>query len=234
MIDVHCHILPGVDDGSKTWDMTLDMCEIARQDGITHIVATPHANRRFPFHRERRAEELQELQGMIPDIEFSLGCDFHTSYENVTDAERNPSRYTIAGGQYLLVEFSDYQTPMQMADILFRLHSVGLETIITHPERNPVISEYPDLPEHFVGMGAKLQITADALVGNFGRRQKKTCETMLRKGLVSVIASDAHETHRRKPILSAAQKAASRIVGQAAATRLVEHNPQAIVNNEPL
>jgi protein-tyrosine phosphatase len=233
MTDVHCHILPGVDDGSKTWETTLDMCRIAKQDGITHIVATPHANSRYPYRREWHAEHLERLRERVSDIQFSLGCDFHTSYENVKDAERNPERYTIGGGQYLLVEFSDYQTPMQMADVLFRLHSAGLETIITHPERNPVISEYPDLPEQFVSLGARLQITADAVVGNWGRRQKKTCETLLRKGLVSAIASDAHGPHRRKPVLSAAREAASRIVGRSAATRLVVQNPQAIINNEP-
>jgi protein-tyrosine phosphatase len=233
MIDVHCHILPGVDDGAETWDMTLDMCRIAKKDGITHIVATPHANSQFPFHREKHAEQLEELREKIPDIEFSLGCDFHASYENVSDAERNPGRYTIAGGQYLLVEFSDFQVRGQMAEILFRLHSAGLETIVTHPERNPVIAEYPDLPEQFVSMGARLQITAAALVGEWGRQQKKTCETLLRKGLVSVIATDAHEARRRKPVLSTAREAASRLIGWAAAIRLVDQNPQAIVNNEP-
>jgi protein-tyrosine phosphatase len=233
MVDVHCHILPGVDDGSKSWDMTLDMCRIAKKDGITHVVATPHANSRFPFDRERHAELLQELQERIPDIEFSLGCDFHTSYENIRDAERNPGRYTIAASQYLLVEFSDFQTRAQMADILFHLHSAGLETIITHPERNPVISEYRDLPEQFVSMGARLQITADALLGKWGGRQRKTCETLLRKGLVSVIATDAHEPHRRKPVLSEAREAASQIVGWATAIRLVDQNPRAIINNEP-
>jgi protein-tyrosine phosphatase len=194
MIDLHCHILPGVDDGARTWDMTREMCRIAKHDGITHIVATPHANSRFRFDRERHSEHLQEMREMIPDIEFSLGCDFHTSYENLQDVELNRNHYTIADSQYLLVEFSDFQTRTQMADILFRLHSAGLETIITHPERNPVIDECPDLPEQFVCMGAHLQITADAVVGNWGRRQRKTCETLLRKGLVSIIATDAHES----------------------------------------
>jgi protein-tyrosine phosphatase len=234
MIDVHCHILPGVDDGARTWDMTREMCRIAKHDGITHIVATPHANSRFRFDRERHTEYLQEMRATIPDIEFWLGCDFHTSFENLQDIERNPKRYTIADSQYLLVEFSDFQTRTQMADILFRLHSAGLETIITHPERHLVITEYPDLPEQFVCMGARLQITAGALVGNWGQRQRKTCETLLSKGLVSIIATDAHEPHNRKPVLSEARKAASRIVGPAAATRLVDHNPRAVINNEEL
>jgi protein-tyrosine phosphatase len=234
MVDIHCHILPGVDDGSQTWDMTVDMCRIAQKDGITHIVATPHANSRFPFDREKHSEQLQALRERIPDMEFSLGCDFHTSYENIKDAERNPDRYAIAATQYLLVEFSNFQTRAQMVDILFRLHSAGLETIVTHPERNPVIAEYPDLPEQFVCMGALLQITADALVGNWGARQRKTCESLLRKGLVSIIATDAHEPHKRRPVLSVAREAASRIVGWATALRLVDENPHAVLDNGPI
>lgn len=214
--------------------MSLEMCRMAKQDGITHIVATPHANGRFLYDRERYEERLHELREKVTGIEFSLGCDFHTSYENVKDAERNPEYFTIGAGPYLLVEFSDYQTPLQMANVLFRLHSAGLETIITHPERNPVITEYPDLPEQFVSMGARLQITADALVGNWGRRQRKTCETLLRKGLVFIIATDAHEPYKRKPILSSARDAATRLIGWAAAIRLVVHNPEAVVTNKPL
>jgi protein-tyrosine phosphatase len=234
MIDLHCHILPGVDDGSKSWDMTVEMCRIAKQDGITHMVATPHANHRYAFHREHHLERLDELKRRVPDLDFSLGCDFHVSYENVEDAISHPARYTIAGTRYVLVEFSDYQTPHQMTESLFRLHSAGLSTIVTHPERNPVIDQYPDLPHQFVDMGAALQITAGSLYGSWGRKPKKTCQILLKKGLVAIIATDAHEPKLRKPILSEARKAASKIVGNAAADVLVRANPCAVLNNHPL
>jgi len=232
MTDVHCHILPGVDDGSQNWETTLAMCRLARNDGIGHIVATPHANYRYVFERERHLERLHDLQQRVPEIRFSLGCDFHVSHENVADAVEHPSRYVIGDTRYLLVEFSDFQTPHQMTDTLFRLHAAGFGTVITHPERNPIIEQYPALPQEFAAMGSAIQITASALSGDWGRRAKKTCESLLKQGLVSVIASDAHEAKRRTPILSQARKAASKIVGSVAADTLVEGNPAAILNNQ--
>ena len=234
MTDVHCHILPGVDDGSKNWEMTLEMCRLAKDDGISHIVATPHANYRYPYERERHLETLHQLQEKVSDITFSLGCDFHVSHDNVEDAVEHPSRYVIGDTRYLLVEFSDYQTPYQMTETLFRLHSAGFATLVTHPERNPVISEYPDLPKQFADMGSAIQITADALCGGWGRQARKTCENLLKDGLVTVIASDAHESKRRKPVLSAARDAASKIVGKELANWLVDGNPTAILNNQPV
>ena len=212
--------------------MTLEMCRIAQQDGITHIVATPHANDRYRYDRNRHAELLRELQEKAPGLHFSLGCDFFVSYENIEDAILHPARYAIAGTHYLLVEFSDFQTAHSMTDVLFRLHSAGFGTVITHPERNPVIVQYPDLPSQFVGMGSLIQITADSLTGAWGRSARKMCETLLKNGLVAVIASDAHEPKRRKPVLSKARKAAARIVGEPAADRMVQGNPCAILNNQ--
>jgi protein-tyrosine phosphatase len=229
VIDVHCHILPGVDDGSNSWDMTLEMCRLASQDGITHIVATPHANSQFVFDRRRLSERLEELRRRAPDIDFSLGCDFRVSYDNLRLAAEHPKDYTIGSGPHLLVEFSDYETPRQMMESLFRLHSVGFITIITHPERNPIIAQYPELPKQFVMMGSLIQITADALTGGWGRSAKAACERLLRDDLVSIIATDAHESARRRPILSKARKVAARLVGEEIAEQLVEHNPRMIV-----
>ena len=233
MTDIHCHILPNVDDGSKSWEMTLEMCRLAHGDGIRHIVATPHANHRYAYQRERHAESLEELRMKAPDMQFSLGCDFHLSHENIQDALQHPERYVIADTCYLLVEFGDFQTPHQMTESLFRLHSAGFLTIISHPERNPVIDEYPDLPQQFFDMGAALQITAGSLCGNWGRKAKKTCENLLRKGIVSFVASDAHEPKRRAPMLSSAHRAAVKIVGDAA-NILVQDNPCAVISNQPL
>src|SRR4051794_2446287 len=95
MIDLHCHILPGLDDGAKDWPTTLEMCRLARQDGITHIVATPHANARYQSDRRAHQTLLDELQAKVPDLTFSLGCDFQLSYENVAAAVQGPHQFTI-------------------------------------------------------------------------------------------------------------------------------------------
>ena len=234
MIDIHNHILPGVDDGSQTWETTLAMCKLALADGITHIVATPHANHRYTYNREQHAESLLELAAKFPAIQFSLGCDFNLSHENIQDAIAHPDRYTISDTHWLLVEFNDFQTPDQMTDSLFRLHSASFNTIVTHPERNPIIIQYPDLPQQFYDMGAALQITASSLCGDWGRKAKKICETLLKKGLVSFIASDAHDPKRRTPVLSEARQIAAKIVGDAEAQILVQENPCTVVSNQPL
>lgn len=234
MIDIHNHLLPGVDDGSKSWETTLQMCALAQADGITHIVATPHANHRYVYERERHMESLQELQERFPALQFSLGCDFNLSHENISDAVQHVERYVIGAGPYLLVEFNDFQTPDHMTDSLFRLHSAGFLTIVTHPERNAIIAQYPDLCQQFVEMGASLQITASALCGDWGRKPRKTCEALLKKGIVAFIASDAHDPKHRKPVLSAARRAAAKIVGESEAQILVELNPSTVVFNQPL
>jgi protein-tyrosine phosphatase len=234
MTDIHCHLLPGVDDGPQDWATTIEMCKLAKADGLTHIVATPHADHKYLYSRQRLSDSLDELAEKVPDMDFSLGCDFHLSHENIQDAVDHPERYVIGDTAYLLVELSDFQTPHQMTEGLFRLHSAGFLTIVTHPERNSIIDQYPDLPAQFFDMGSYLQITAGALCGDWGRKAKKTCEALLKKGLVSFIASDAHEAKRRKPILSIARNAAAKIVGDEGARFLVQENPCAVVSNQPL
>jgi protein-tyrosine phosphatase len=230
MVDLHCHILPGIDDGAKDWDTALEMCRIARQDGITHIVATPHANAQYAYNRAGHQAVLDELQAKFPDLTFSLGCELHLSYENVEAVLQNPHHYTIGDSRFLLAELSDYATPAQCKELLFRLHCAGLTTIVTHPERNPILAQYRELALELVEMGCLLQITGDSLSGAWGRTARKLSETYLRAGLVSAIASDAHGTRRRSPVLSKARKAAARIVGDAAAAQLVAEVPRAILS----
>src|SRR5690349_10806426 len=139
MVDIHCHILPGIDDGSKSWEMTTEMCRVAVADGIKHIVATPHANDRYPYDRIRYTEMLAELHDAARgELAFTLGCDFHFSYDNIQDALEHPHRYTIGETQYILIEFSDYGIPPNVQQGVFALRSHGMVPIITHPERNPL------------------------------------------------------------------------------------------------
>jgi protein-tyrosine phosphatase len=231
MIDIHCHLLPAVDDGARSWEDTLEMCRLAEQDGITHIVATPHANYEYPYDRALHLDLLDELRSRAPQLSFSLGCDFHLSYENITDAMTHPERYTIANTRYLLVELSEYST-FNVAQTLFQLQTAGLSPIITHPERNPVILGAPDLINRFSDVGCLFQITANSLTGFWGRAQQKMCEEMLKRNMVHFIASDAHSVKSRPPVLSLARAAAARIIGFEAAEKLVNANPEAVLNNQ--
>src|SRR3954464_3227011 len=112
MYDIHSHILPEVDDGARSWDMAVEMCAMAWQDGIKHMVATPHCNDEFLYDRPFLEEILEQLRLRTDGKpELSLGCDFHFNFENIQDALAHPTRYTIGRTPYILIEFSDFSIP---------------------------------------------------------------------------------------------------------------------------
>jgi len=235
MVDIHCHILPGIDDGPESWEATAEMCRIAAEDGITHIVATPHCNDEFVYDRGRYAEMLGELYDIAEGrLGFSLGCDFHFSYENIRDALAHPARYTIGESPYLLVEFSDYAIPPTVTQDLLSLSSSGIVPIITHPERNPVLLKKPEMVLEMAEQGCLVQVTANAVTGFWGSRSKKMAEWLLHREAVHVVASDAHDPQRRKPVLSEAREVIAGLVGGEIADALVTHNPAAIVDGKSL
>jgi len=235
MVDIHCHLLPNVDDGPRSWDMCLQMCEMARADGIEHIVATPHANNQFRYDREALASTIEELERRISGkLKLSLGCDFHLSYENLVDALANPSRYTIAGTNYLLVELSDFSAGSPVSQSLQRLLAIGLVPIITHPERNLALQCDPRPVLKWVEDGCLVQVTANSLTGRWGQRAYDTAEWLMQRAAVHILASDAHGVDSRPPILSKACAAAGKILGPRAAEALVGDNPQAVVSGQPL
>lgn len=232
MIDLHSHILPGIDDGAKSWEIAVEMCQMAVADGVTHIVASPHANFEYVYDRERNTALLNELQAKVPELKMTLGCDFHLSYENIEDAMTHPNRYTIGDTRYLLVELSDYSV-FGVADTLYKLQCAGLTPIITHPERNPAILRDSKLLQELFDHGHLMQITANSLTGHWGKASQKLAEQMLKKQMVHFISSDAHGLKGRPTTLSGGRDAAARISGEEAARRLVEDNPAAVVNNLP-
>jgi len=235
MVDIHCHILPDIDDGPESWELTAEMCRVAAHDGITHIVATPHCNDEFLYDRDRYAEMLGELYDIAQGkLGFSLGCDFHFSDDNIRDALAHPRRYTIGESQYLLVEFSDYSIPPSVQQDLLSLFSRGMVPIVTHPERNPVLLRKPEMVLEMVEQGCLVQITANAVTGFWGNRSQKMVEWLLKREAVHVVASDAHDSRHRRPVLSEARAAIAALSGDEIADALVTHNPAAIVDGKSL
>ena len=235
MIDIHCHILPDVDDGSHSWEMSLQMCAMAARDGIEHIVATPHANSEYVYDRDYLQSLVDELQHRIAgQLTLSLGCDFHFSYENIQDALQNPHRFTIGDTGYLLVEFSNFSIPPATGENLSALIHEGLTPILTHPERNPLLQQTPEVVVEWVSLGCLVQVTGSALTGRWGRRARSVAEWLLKNNAVHVLATDAHATEDRTPILSSGRDAAGEIVGIEKAAALVYDNPRAIVSGQPL
>jgi len=235
MVDIHSHILPELDDGPKTWDVSAAMVRAAAADGITYMVATPHANDRYAYDREYSQQLVARLQQLAGDaLKVGLGCDFHLSYDNLQDAMVHPERYAIESSRYLLVEFSNYSIPRQIMDSFLKLGDAGMTPIITHPERNPILRENLQLVVEWVGQGCVIQMTGSALTGSWGDRTRRAALWLLEHHAVHVLATDAHDMGNRPPVLSTARDAAAAICGEDVAEALVETNPRAIVTNQPL
>ena len=235
VVDIHSHILPEVDDGSKSWETSVAMCRMAAADGITHQVATPHANDRYHYDREYLQGLVAHLQQLVGNvITLSLGCDFHLSYDNLQDVLANPSRYAIEGSHYMLVELSNYSVPQQITDCFMKLGDCGITAVITHPERNPILRENLQRVVEWAEQGCVIQMTGSALTGFWGERTRRAAEWLLESQAVHVLATDAHDLEKRVPILSTSRDAAAQIVGDEVAEALVTDNPSAIVNDQPL
>lgn len=235
MIDIHCHILPEVDDGPKSWDVSLEMCRVAAADGIEHMVATPHANDRYAYDRAYLTGVLARLREQIGDApRLSLGCDFHLSYENIQRVLAQPANYTIQGTQYLLVELSNYSIPANLAEWFTQLGDKGITPIITHPERNPILQQSPQQVLRWVEQGCVVQLTASVLTGSWGHRAGAVARWLLECDAVHVLSTDAHDLKHRAPVLSEARDAAAELRGAEVAHALVDDNPRAIVCGKPL
>jgi protein-tyrosine phosphatase len=175
---------------------------------------------------------LQKLVGDTPKI--TLGCDFHLSYENLQDAFAHPARYVIGNTHYQLVEFSNYGVPQNTADSFHKLGDRGITVVITHPERNPILRENLQRVVEWAEQGCIIQMTGSALTGFWGERTERAAHWLLEHQAVHVLATDAHDTEKRVPILSTARDAAAELCGDDVADALVESNPRAIVTNQTL
>ena len=235
MYDIHYHLIFGVDDGPRSIEASLELAEASIAEGVTHIVATPHASYKFPYQAELNRERLAQLKDRLSGrVTLGLGCDFHLSYENLELLEKNPRRYTINESNYLLVEFPEYINVPMYGEVFFRIMSMGLTPIITHPERNPTLLQSPNPIIDWVHSGCLVQVTAASLTGRFGTRSENLTRLLLKGNYVHIIASDAHNTSGRAPAMGDAFEALKREFGRETADRLCIQNPRAVFAGEAM
>jgi protein-tyrosine phosphatase len=234
MIDIHQHIVYGVDDGSSDLETSLAMAREAAAEGITRIVCTPHASERYPYQasliEERYAELREKLKGWM---ELSLACDFHLTAENIQEAVANPLRYSIDGKGYLLIEFSNTSIPPSITEAMFSLRSVGYQLIVTHPERCHAVLSKPEMLAEWMRNGYLVQVTASSLYGRFGKAAEAFSNELLQRNWIHFLASDAHNMNRRPPHLKRAYDYVAQRVGEETARRLFLTNPQTAVDGAP-
>ena len=235
MVDLHAHILPGTDDGAVTLEDAVEMCRQAADDGADTIVATPH---RFDGVHDNPPvdvlrDRLAEVQRAVGDrVRLVLGCELHFTHAIVEQLCETREAISINGGPYVLIEFPPFVIPLGCERALYAMTSAGFVPLVAHPERNRAIQERPDRYYNLAELGLYGQIDAGSLLGKFGKEAEATARLLLASNLGHAISSDMHSPRRRRAGLTKAREVARQIVGDQAATALVDANPRAIVEGK--
>jgi len=234
MIDLHCHILPGIDDGPETMEEAVDMCRIASADGIKTIVATPHFK---PGIYENSSEKVFRLIDELGakakekglDVRILPGADVSVTPELPAYLKKEEYLTINRTGRYFLAEFPAASAPPGWDLFLLSLLNSGTIPVITHPERNLWFLEHPDALYDVVKKGVMVQVTAMSITGDLGEDIQKCSIYLLKHNLAHVIASDAHSATYRQPLLSHAVRMAGDVIGKERAYALVTSIPAAII-----
>jgi protein-tyrosine phosphatase len=238
MIDIHHHLLWGLDDGATSVETSVEMARIAAADGITHVICSPHANGQYAYDPRVIAEKIGELQRLLDNEKIALklghGCDFHMSYENIQEARSDPSRFSINGHGYLLVEVPDYGLPRGLTEIFYQLQLAGLTPILTHPERNPTLQSDQLRIVEWLQRGVLIQVTAGSVAGRMGKHAERMAHELLAKRWVHFLATDAHNTTTRPPKMQEAFELVAKKYGPDYARLLCVSNPLAAFTGKPM
>lgn len=238
MIDLHCHILPGLDDGSSSLAESLEMARLAVADGTTHMACTPHVtpgvyeNGTSNIVRAVRVLDQALRRAAIP-LALYVGADIHVS-PDLPEQLALGSVPTLNKSRYFLFEPPHHVLPPRLEDLALRLINAGFIPILTHPERLTWIKANYDVVERLNAVGCLIQLTADSIVGAFGRTALYYSEKLIDEGRVDVIASDTHSATRRRPGLSQAVAAAAKRCGEEEARNMVLKRPGEILANRPI
>jgi len=244
VIDLHAHILPGIDDGPRSMEDALEMARLAVADGITTMVATPHLFRRksVEFNNLNRPDDIRQAVARFNeklaeeqiDLTVLPGCEIPLFTEIIKFIDEQQILTINDNERYICLEMPDTVIPPATENIIFELNSRGITPIITHPERNLVFYEMPDKLRRFISLGCLAQITARSLTRGFGWGVARFTRRLVRDGLIHLMASDAHNVDKRPPVMGNALKKLSKLVGERQARDMVETFPERIIRGEQL
>ncbi|HUG68491.1 MAG TPA: CpsB/CapC family capsule biosynthesis tyrosine phosphatase [Pirellulaceae bacterium] len=233
-VDIHCHLVPGIDDGAKSWQESLAMARMAVADGIETIVVTPHqlggyAHNSGEMIRQRTAELQRELDAHDILLRVLPGADVRID-NGMIEGLKNGSVLTLGDhGRHVLLELP-HEMYFPLEPVLDDLTRAGMVGILSHPERNQGLLKQPALIESLVDYGCLMQVTAGSLTGTFGPNSQDMAEWMLGEGLVHFISTDAHGPRARRPLLGRAFQRAAEMAGEETAIALCCGNPAAVAS----
>lgn len=236
MIDIHLHILPGVDDGPATLQESLALARALVQEGVHEAIATPHSNDEYPRYSaadiSARVNDLQQAldQQGIP-LRLFAGHEVLIRPGLVEDIQAGRVA-TLNGSRYLLLELWNTMWLPETEQVIFELQSQGIVPIIAHPERYSTLQKDPARLAALIQQGALTQLTASSVLGMHGNIVRRAAETFVKQGFIHCIASDAHGMHRRQPHITQSLQQLEKLVGQERVQQMIERCPSTIIKNE--
>lgn len=238
MIDIHCHILPGVDDGSKNLEDSLEMARIAQSEGIKTIINTSHYSPDFDWVvGEKLLEELVNFNNTLKenniDVEVLIGNELYYN-DNLLEYIDKKEFYTLNKSKYVLIEFSPISFPKNLCDVVYELKIRGYIPILAHVERYQEVQDNPKLIQEAIKEGALIQVNTSSVIGKGPSEANKSCDELLRQNRVHFIGTDAHGSNRRRPLIKEAYEYVSKKYGEDRANRLFLDNPSCVKNNEDI
>jgi len=237
MIDLHCHILWGIDDGPKELEESMEVCRMLSNKGITEVVATPHYITDSTY--KTSSKEIVKMVDLLNDklskeavkLKVHSGMEVFLSPE-IMDLIRSKEVLTLNNSNYILVETYLNNVPVYFEDLFYQMQIEGLSPILAHPERNSRINQDISMVEKYFNSGIVIQMNIDSLIGKYGSRVKSFAQKILVSGLVHVICTDTHCVNNRYKNVTEIEEILTRMVGSENMEKLLYTNPEKVLNNE--
>lgn len=238
MIDIHCHILPGIDDGAKDMQEALKMARIAQSEGIKTIINTSHYHPDFDHESiETVSKEAENFNKMLKenniDLEVLTGRELYYS-DDLLDQIAKSKTYTLNGSKYVLIEFSHVKFPKKLCDIIYEFKLKGYKPILAHVERYQEVQENPGIIYDAIQEGALVQVNASSMVHKSLGSLNSTCETLMRQNMVHFVGTDAHGAENRRPLIKDAYQHVCNKYKPATANKLFIENPKSVIDDEDI
>ncbi len=239
MLDLHNHILPGLDDGALDWGQSIAMARLAMDDGVTGIVCTPHwvsgyCDNTLPLILQTTDAFREKLEAADIPLSVFPGAELRLDY-NLVERLKSEEVLTLNNtGHYALIEFPAEILPHNLDNFFWELQANDITPIISHPERHSIMMHNPAMLYKWVAGGILVQITSASLLGRFGSEVRKHAIYLMEHRMAHIIATDAHGLTMRSPRLSEGVETARSIVGGDLAHRMVHEYPQSIIDGVPI